>query len=191
MVAASNSTFGKIVGSGWKYTVVPVPRAGAGLLQRAGRLAALERHLPQRAVAPDAGAQLGRERVHHARADAVQASGGLVAALLELAAGVEHGEDHFERALLRRRVLVDRNAAAVVRDGDGAAVLVQRDRDVRGIAVHRLVHGVVEDLPDQMVQAGRPDAADIHAGTLADGLEPFEDGDVFRGVIGRHALAVL
>ena len=28
MSAASNSTLGKMVGSGWKYTVVPVPRAG-------------------------------------------------------------------------------------------------------------------------------------------------------------------
>ncbi|MNC96060.1 hypothetical protein D3C83_133320 [compost metagenome] len=32
MVAASNSTLGKIVGSGWKYTVVPVPRAGPTFL---------------------------------------------------------------------------------------------------------------------------------------------------------------
>ncbi len=28
MIAGSNSVFGKIVGSGWKNTVVPVPRAG-------------------------------------------------------------------------------------------------------------------------------------------------------------------
>ena len=28
MISASNSTFGKIVESGWKKTVVPVPRAG-------------------------------------------------------------------------------------------------------------------------------------------------------------------
>ena len=27
MTAASNSTFGKMAGSGWKYTVVPLPRA--------------------------------------------------------------------------------------------------------------------------------------------------------------------
>ena len=53
------------------------------------------------------------------------------------------------------------------------------------IAVHRLVDGVVEDLPDQVVQAGGADAADVHAGTLADGLEPFEDGDVFGCVVGH------
>ncbi len=53
------------------------------------------------------------------------------------------------------------------------------------IAVHRLVDGVVENLPDEVVQAGRPDAADVHARPPADGLEALEDGDVFGGV-GRH-----
>ena len=71
--------------------------------------------------------------------------------------------------------------------GDRAAVLVQRHDDVRGEAVHRLVDGVVEDLPDQVMQAGGADAADVHAGALADRLEPFENGDVFGGVVGRHA----
>ena len=62
------------------------------------------------------------------------------------------------------------------------AVLVQRDADVRGMAVHRLVDRVVENFPDQMMQAGRADAADVHAGALANRLEAFEDGDVFGGV---------
>ena len=51
--------------------------------------------------------------------------------------------------------------------------------DVRGVAVHRLVDGVVEDLPDEMVQPRAADPADIHAGPVADRLEPFENGDVF------------
>ena len=38
-----------------------------------------------------------------------------------------------------------------------------------------------------MVQSGGADAADVHAGTLADRLEPLENGDVFRGVVrGCH-----
>ena len=43
------------------------------------------------------------------------------------------------------------------------------------------------DFPDQVVQAGAADAADVHAGALADGLEPFENGDVFCGVGSGHA----
>ena len=145
---------------------MPGAARGTDLLQRTGRLAALERHLPARPVALDRRAQLGGQRVDDARADAVQTAGRLVVALLELSAGVEHREDHFERALLRRRMLVDRNAAAIVGDRDRAAVLVQRDDDVRGEAVHRLVDGVVEHFPDEMVQAGGADAADVHAGAV-------------------------
>ena len=117
-------------------------------------------------------------------ADAVQAAGRLVAAVLELAAGVEDGEDDLERAFLRGRVLVDRDPAAVVFHRDRRAIGMERDPDVRGEAVHRLVDGVVENFPDEVVQSGRADAADIHAGALPDRLESLENGDVFGGVVG-------
>jgi hypothetical protein len=97
------------------------------------------------------------------RTHAVEPSGRLVVALLELPAGMKHGENHLERALLRRRMLVDRNPAAVIAHRDRAAVFVQRDDDVRREAVHRLVNGVIENLPDQVVEAGGADAADVHA----------------------------
>ena len=148
--------------------------------------ALMEALLPLRAVAPDGGDELLRQRVDHAGADAVQAARGLVVAGLELAAGVEDREDDLERALAGLGMLVDRNAAPIVGDGERRAVGVQRDGDRRGVAVHRLVDGVVENLPGEVVQAGGADAADVHARALADGLEAFENGDVFRGVGRRH-----
>ena len=93
-----------------------MPRAAPIFLSGADRLALLEAHLPLRAVALHRRDEFFRQRVDDAGADAVQTAGGLVTAVLELSAGVEHGEDHFERALLRRRMLVDRDAAAVVLD---------------------------------------------------------------------------
>src|SRR5688572_33298501 len=102
--------------------------------------------------------------------------------MLELPAGMQHGEDHFERAFFRGWMFVDRNAAAVVGDGDRAAVRVQRDNDVRSEAVHGFVDRVVENLPDQVVQAGRADAADVHAGPLTYRLQPFEYGYVLGGI---------
>ena len=63
---------------------------------------------------------------------------------------------------------------------------MEHDDDVRGVAVHRLADRIVEDLPDQVVQASGADAPDIHAGPLADGLQPLENGDVFRGVGGHE-----
>jgi hypothetical protein len=99
---------------------------------------------------------------------------------------VEHSEDDLQRALLRLRVLVHRNPAPVVGHCERGAVGVQRDSNGGGVPVHRLVDGVVERLPDEMMQAGDADAADVHARPLADGLQPFEDGDVFRGVGCAH-----
>ena len=165
-------------------------RAGAArrahLLQAALRLALLEGHLPLHAVTPHRGHQRLRERVDDRGAHAVQAARRLVVPLLELAARVEHREDDLHRALPRLRVLVDGHATAIVTDGDRRAVGVERHGDRRRVAIHRLVDRVVENLPDQVVESGRPHAPDVHAGALADGLEALENGDVFRGVRRGH-----
>src|SRR5262252_4205575 len=59
------------------------------------------------------------------------------------------------------------------------------------MAVHCLVDGVVENFPDEVVQPGRSDAADVHAWPFPDGLETLEYGDVFRGVVrGCHVYNV-
>jgi hypothetical protein len=119
----------------------------------------------------------------------VKAAGRLVVALLEFASGVEHRENHLERALLRGGMLVHGNATAIVGDRDRAAVLVQRQHDIRREAIHRFVDRVVEDFPDQMMKSGGADAPDVHARSLANRLQPFENGDVFCGVI-RHWKAI-
>ena len=63
---------------------------------------------------------------------------------------------------------------------------MQRDADIARVPIHRLVDRVVERFPDEMMQAGAADAADVHAGAFSNGLEPFEDGDVLGCVIRRH-----
>jgi hypothetical protein len=50
------------------------------------------------------------------------------------------------------------------------------------MTVHCLVYGIVENLPYQMMEAGPIDAADVHARALADRLQAFQNGNVFRGV---------
>ena len=128
-------------------------------------------------VAGDLDDRLGRERVDHADADAVEAAGGAVRLALELTARVEGGHDDFERGLARVfRVRVDRDAAAVVEDGQAVARL-QRDLDAAGVAGDRLVHRIVDDLGGEVVERARVGAADVHAGAAADGLQAFEDLD--------------
>src|SRR4051812_38285130 len=116
-----------------------------------------------------------------------------VVPLLELPARVQRGEDHLDGRLLVLRHRVDRDAAAVVLDGDGPRVLVQRDHDARGEPVDHLVDGVVDDFPQEVMVAGRVGAADVHGRALADGLEALQHLDVLRRVRGlprsHYALA--
>ena len=54
--------------------------------------------------------------------------------------------------------------------------------DAVGVAGHGLVHGVIQNLADQMVEGALIRAADIHAGAAANGLKPFQNLDI-RGAV--------
>ena len=124
----SNSMDGKICGSGWKVTSVPVlsvvPIASSALVG----LAAAIGLAPDLAVAPDLELEPLGERVHHRDADAVQAARDLVGPVVELAAGVQRGHHDLGGGALLGRMLVDRDAAAVVGDGDAAVLVDDRRR---------------------------------------------------------------
>jgi hypothetical protein len=77
-------------------------------------------------------------------------------------------------------MLVDRDAAAVVGDGQAVAFF-QRHFDAVGMAGDGLVHRVVEHFGGEVVQRALVGAADVHAGAAADRLQPFQHLD--RGTI--------
>ena len=191
-VRATNSvpSAEKIVGSGQNVTVVPVRappcRRAPDDLHLALRLAALGVLLPVALAVPvDLDDQPLGQRVDDADADAVQSAGDLVAVAAELAAGVEHGEHDLGRALAlvrAGRVRVDGDATAVVLDA-APAVGEERDDDAVAATGHRLVDGVVDDLPHQVVEPGQPGRPDVHARTLADGVEPLQHLDVLDAVL--------
>ena len=146
------------------------------------RLAAHEGLAIELAVARDLDLELIRQRVHHRDADAVQAAGGLVDLGIEFSAGVQRRHDHFERRLVAEfRMRVDRNAAAVVGDGE-QAVLVELDLDPVGVAGDRLVHGIVHHLGEEVVHRLLVGAADIHARPAAHRLQPLQHLDVGGGI---------
>ena len=140
------------------------------------------------ALLEDLDVEPGRQGVDHGGADAVQATGHLVAAAAELAAGVQLGEHQLDRGLALGRVDVGGDAAAVVGDAH-AAVGQQRDVDGVGEAGERLVDRVVDDLPDQVVQPALAGGPDVHARALADRLETLEDGDLAGVVVGPGSRA--
>ena len=161
---------------------------GTDLPDRGRGLAARVLLRPDELVARRFDAHPRREGVDDADADAVQSARHLVAAVAELGAGMEDGMDDFER-VLARGVLAHRHSASVVLDDDDA-VLLDRDRDRVGLAGHRLVDRVVDDLPDEVMQASFVRRADVHARPLPDGLETLEDLDA-GGVVIRGRTCAL
>ena len=153
-------------------------RRFAGVLQLALRLAALEHHPVELLVARDLDLHAVGQRVGDRDADAVQAARGVVDLGVEFAAGVQRAHDHFERRLvLEFRMRIDRDAAAVVGDGD-EAVGIDLDFDEGRVAGERLVHRVVDHLGEQVVQRLLVGAADVHAGPPTHRLEPLQHLDV-------------
>ena len=122
------------------------------------------------------------ERVDDRHAHAMQATGHLVALAAELAAGVQDGQNHLDGGDLLLGMLLDGDASAVVRDRDGV-VRMDPHLDMGAEAGQRLVHGVVDDLVHQMMQAARTGGSDVHAGALAHRLETLEDLDVLGTVM--------
>ena len=159
---------------------------GARVRQLRGRLAARVGLPPQHAVPCDLDFHAFGERVHDRAPDAVQAAGGRVGLAAELAARMQRGEDHFQRAeVLELGVRVHRDAAAVVADGE-PIIGLQRHFDEAGMAGHGLVHRIVENLGRQMVQRGFVGAADIHAGPAANRLQPLQH----LNVLGRVSVII-
>ena len=132
--------------------------------------------------------EVAGERVHHARAHAVQAAGNLITLAIEFPARVQHREADLHRGAAHLGMDAHGKAAAIVLHGDGA-ILVQGDFDVRAIARQRLVHRVIHDFINQMVQAAFVRRADIHAGAVAHSLQPFEH--LYLGLVVRNVIVIV
>ncbi len=154
----------------------------AEFLKGPHRLAARELLAVKLLVARHLDDQIVAKSVDHGNADAMQAARGLIGLGVEFAAGMQRGHDDLERRPAREfRVLVDRDAAAVVGYGQ-IAVFAKMHLDAAGMAGDRLVHGIVDDFGEQVVQRVGVGAADIHARPPPHRLEPFEHLDI-RGRI--------
>src|ERR1700733_16227069 len=105
------------------------------------------------AVAGDVDLESPRQGVDHRDTHTVQSSADRVAAVLttEFAARMELRHHHVDGGGTGG-VHGDRDTAAVVDDLD-TAVFKDPHINLAGIAGHRLVHRVVDNLPDQVVQA--------------------------------------
>ena len=108
----------------------------------------------------------------------------------KLATRVQHRENYFgcAFAFMRTRwVGINRNSAAVVIYAT-AAIGQQRDADAITKPCHRFVDRVVDDFPNEVVKTSQTSGPDVHAGSFTNGVETFENLNIFRTVIGGWIL---
>ena len=159
------------------------PFARAGAFERLGDVAIGETDFGDLAVAPHGDVEARRKRVRDRHADAVQAARervGAAGGLVELAARVQAREDDLDDRHAFFRMHAERNAAAVVFDGD-RIVGVQRDDDLLAVAAERLVGRVVDDFLNDVQ---RILGARVHAGPLLDRLQALQHLDRCFAVCG-------
>src|SRR5450759_1999713 len=156
---------------------------------RGGRHAARVLLGPDRAVPGGLDTERDRQGVHDTDADTMEAARHLVAAAAEFGAGVEDRMHDLE-CVLAAGVATDGHASTVVRHAD-RAVVEDAGFDVSRVSGHGLVDRVVDDLPNEMVQAADIGRADEHARASANGIEALEDLDALGVVVAGGGLASL
>ena len=107
--------------------------------------------MEQLSVPPNLQIQSVGQGINHRNPDTVETTGNLVGSVVELAAGMENGEDYLGRRLPFGGMDIGRDATAVVDHGYGT---VQVDGDIYFVAVagQGFVNGVVDDLVHQVVE---------------------------------------
>ncbi len=127
------------------------------------------------------------EGVDHRHTDTVKPTGGVVGFIGKLSARVKRRQNDLQRRFVVLRMFIDRDTPPVIFHRAGP-VVAQGDDDMVAIAVDRLVDGIVERFPHQMMQSVGVGPSDIHAGPNPNRLQPFEDFNMFRRIaLFRHA----
>ena len=102
-------------------------------------------------------------------------------AFVKLAARMQAGEHQFNDGRFFFGVHAKRNATAIVFDAD-RAIAVQRDANLLAVSGQGLVSRVVQHFLNDVQ---RVVGAGVHARTLLDGFESFEDANRAFRVLGR------
>ena len=129
--------------------------------------------VPVLAIALNVRLNAGGQGIDHGNTHTVETTGNGVRLRVELTARMQLSHDDLD-GRNARGVHFHWDTTAVIDDLD-ATILEESDGDLVGVARHCLIDGVVNNLPDQVVQTTGTGGTDVHAGTLADGLEAFQN----------------
>ncbi|MNL41801.1 hypothetical protein D3C87_1642250 [compost metagenome] len=99
----------------------------------------------------------------------MQTTGNLISILVKFTTGVENCQYNLQSRFILFGVHSGGDTATVVFNGNGIIFLY---RYIDGIAVtcHRLINGVVNNLPNQVVHPFEASVTDIHRRTFTNGL---------------------
>ena len=122
------------------------------------------------------------ERVDDRRAYAVQTAGYFVTPAAELSAGVKDCEHNFYGRDSGLMIYTNGNAASVVTDGDGIALVNCHFNMVAGTC-KSLINRVVHYLIDEMMEASGRGGTDVHTRSLADCLKTFENLNLIGAIL--------
>ncbi|MPN26416.1 hypothetical protein SDC9_173840 [bioreactor metagenome] len=149
------------------------------------------------AITVDLNVQSRRQGVDHRGAHAVKTAGGVVGTRPELATGMQLGEHDLDAGQAGARLDVHRNAASDIHHLN-RSIGIEADLDPVTEARQRLVHGVVDDLPQAVHQAAGIRRADVHRRTLANRLQALQHQQVpslvvpaFSGFRRTHARKII
>ena len=157
---------------------------GAAGLEEAGNAVA-ERHLVGLRATIHLHVQAGRQCVHHGSAHTVQTTGRVIGATAKLTAGVQLSEHDLHTGQAGARLNVGGDTAAIIAHLN-RTVTVQNDLNGLAETGERLIHRVVDNLPEAVHQAARVGGANVHARAFAYSFQTFQHGEVTGGVVRRR-----
>ena len=116
--------------------------------------------------------QVDGEGVHHRRTHAVKASAGLISLIVKFPSCMERGK---YQACRRQSFLMHphRNAASIVFHRAGAVLLQSHLYNVT-ISCQMLIHRIIHNLINQMIQTFAGHATDVHARPFPYGFQTFQ-----------------
>ena len=115
-----------------------------------------------------------RKSIYNRRTYTVKTAAGLICVIVKFSACMKGGKYH---SGCRHSFFMHfhRNTTSVIPNGTGA-VFFQADGDLGTETSQMLVHCIVHDLIDQVVQPLRPNSSNIHTRPFPDCLQSFQDG---------------
>ena len=120
----------------------------------------------------------------------MQATGGVVGGVAELAACVQLGEDHLDAGEPGAGLGVHGDAAGMV-DHPDRPVGAEGDLDLVAEAGECLVDGVVDDLPEAVHEAAGVRGSDVHGRPLPDRLQALKNQQILGLVVSGVWLVAL